>query len=185
LLAWSIFRTSGFAARASKPRCGKKRGISARLLQQANHLATYEGANPSQASLRRAVSTAYYLFHLLVEEAGGRWQGSIEARTGLERALQHGSMENISRRFRNATWQDWHGNQRAVPAALRQVASSFVDLQDERHAADYDNHEQWSPTDVQAVLDIAHSAFQNWQSIRTHPMAGNYLLMMLLQKQRA
>jgi hypothetical protein len=68
--------------------------------------------------------------------------------------------------------------------ALQQVAGAFVDLQDERHTADYDNHEQWSPTDVQAILDTAHFAFQNWQSIRTDPMAGNYLLMMLLQKQR-
>jgi hypothetical protein len=61
---------------------------------------------------------------------------------------------------------------------------AFVDLQDERHTADYDNHEQWSPTDVQRTLGTARSAFQNWQSIRTDPMAGNYLLMMLLQKQR-
>jgi uncharacterized protein (UPF0332 family) len=160
-------------------------GLAHDLLQQANHLATYEGANPSQASLRRAVSTAYYaLFHLLVEEAGGRWQGSIEARTGLERALQHGSMKSTSRKFQNATWEDWHGNQQAVPPALQRVASAFVDLQDERHTADYDNHEQWSPTDVQAILDSAYSAFQDWQSIRTDPMAGNYLLMMLVQKQR-
>jgi hypothetical protein len=44
-------------------------GLAHDLLQQANHLATYEGANPSQASLRRAVSTAYYaLFHLLIED---------------------------------------------------------------------------------------------------------------------
>jgi hypothetical protein len=160
-------------------------GLAHELLQQANHLATYEGANPSQASLRRAVSTAYYaLFHLLVEDAGGRWQGSVEARTGLERALQHGSMEKISRKFRNATWEDWHGNQQLVPLALQRVARAFVDLQDERHTADYDNHEQWSPTDVQRTLGTARSAFQNWQSIRTDPMAGNYLLMMLLQKQR-
>ncbi len=160
-------------------------GLAHDLLEQANHLATYEGANPSQASLRRAVSTAYYaLFQLLVEDAGGRWQGSVEARTGLERALQHGSMEKISRKFRNATWEDWHGNQQPVPLALRRVARAFVDLQDARHTADYDNHEQWSPTDVHTILDTARYAIENWQSIRTDPMAGNYLLMMLLYKQR-
>jgi hypothetical protein len=61
-------------------------GIAEDLLRQADHLATYEGSNPSQASLRRAVSTAYYaLFHLLVEAvcpmlewfAGGpNWNGT-------------------------------------------------------------------------------------------------------------
>jgi hypothetical protein len=63
-------------------------GLAQDLLQQANHLASYEGANPSQASLRRAVSTAYYaLFHLLIEDAAKRWSGSPEAQTGMERGF--------------------------------------------------------------------------------------------------
>ncbi len=54
------------------------------LLEQAQHLAVYEGSNPSQAALRRSISTAYYaLFHLLVEDAAQRWQGSMAAVTGL------------------------------------------------------------------------------------------------------
>jgi len=44
------------------------------LLEQAYHLARRERKNPTQASLRRAVSTAYYaLFHLLIDEAVGNW----------------------------------------------------------------------------------------------------------------
>jgi uncharacterized protein (UPF0332 family) len=160
-------------------------GLAEDLLQQADHLATYEGLNPSQASLRRAVSTAYYaLFHLLVEEAALRWNGSPEAKTGMERGFQHGPMKNVSIQFRKQAWQDWHGNQRQIPSAIQKIASAFVDLQEERHTADYDNHEQWSVTDVQAILDTARSAFQHWHSIRTDPMAGNYLLAMLLNKQR-
>jgi hypothetical protein len=38
-------------------------GLAQDLLQVAAHLATYEGANPTQAALRRAVSTAYYALH--------------------------------------------------------------------------------------------------------------------------
>jgi uncharacterized protein (UPF0332 family) len=160
-------------------------GLAQDLLQQANHLAAYEGVNPSQASLRRAVSTAYYaLFHLLIEEAALRWGGSSEARTGVERGFQHGPMKNTSREFQKQTWQDWHGNQRAVPVAVREIASAFVRLQEERHTADYDNHEQWTPTDVELIIDIARSAFQQWDSIRADPMAGNYLLAMLLDRRR-
>ena len=45
------------------------------LLEQANHLARREKGKPKQASLRRAVSTAYYAaFHLLVAEAVGNWK---------------------------------------------------------------------------------------------------------------
>lgn len=59
-------------------------GLAQDLLEQAKHLASYEGNNPTQASLRRAVSTSYYaLFHLLLEDASQRWQGSAEARHGL------------------------------------------------------------------------------------------------------
>jgi uncharacterized protein (UPF0332 family) len=160
-------------------------GIAQDLLQQADHLASYEGANPSQASLRRAVSAAYYaLFHLLTDEAALRWSGSPEARTGMERAFQHGPMRNTSMQFQKKIWEDWHGNKRAIPLAIREIAAAFVDLQDERHAADYDNHEQWTATDVEGVLKIAHLAFRQWASIRTDPMAGNYLLAMLLTKQR-
>ena len=44
------------------------------LLEQAYDLAQKEPANPKQASLRRAVSTAYYsLFHLLIDEAVSKW----------------------------------------------------------------------------------------------------------------
>jgi uncharacterized protein (UPF0332 family) len=44
------------------------------LLEQAQHLVDWDGANPKQASLRRAVSTAYYaLFHLLIDEAVNHW----------------------------------------------------------------------------------------------------------------
>ena len=43
------------------------------LLDQASHLATRETKKPKQASLRRAVSAAYYaLFHLLVADGAKR-----------------------------------------------------------------------------------------------------------------
>jgi len=64
--------------------------------------------------------------------------------------------------------------------AIQKIACAFVDLQEERQAADYDNHEQWTETDVKATLKTARAAFQHWDSIRTDPMAGNYLLAMLL-----
>ena len=93
-------------------------------------------------------------------------------------------MKAASLQFRKSSWQDWHGNQQQVLLEIQRVASAFAELQEERHTADYDNYEQWSVAEVQTVLNTAHAAFEDWQSIRDNPMAGNYLLAMLLRKQR-
>lgn len=65
------------------------------LLEQAHHLAYREADDPRQASLRRAVSTAYYaLFHSLVDEAVGQW--GVERQRGmLGRTFEHGKMKGI------------------------------------------------------------------------------------------
>ena len=56
------------------------------LLEQAYHLANREPESPKQASLRRAISTAYYaLFHMLVDEAVGKW--TVEPNAAFWRVL--------------------------------------------------------------------------------------------------
>lgn len=161
-------------------------GLTQELLQVAVHLATYEGAHPTQAALRRAVSTAYYaLFHLLIKNAAQRWQGSPEAFTGLQRSFQHGLMKNVSFQFGSKYWTDWHDVNQAVPPSLQNVAKTFIALQAARHTADYNNHRQWTVVEVQTLLDATQLAFDDWLSARADPIAGNYLLAMLLGKQRS
>src|ERR1700680_2065510 len=59
------------------------------LLGQALHLVHKERRNPKQASLCRAVSTAYYaLFHLLINEAVSNWS-RVNLRAALGRAFDH------------------------------------------------------------------------------------------------
>src|ERR1700684_3228614 len=66
------------------------------LLEQAEHLARREPKRPRQASLRRAVSAAYYaLFHFLISEATLNWRQSSQ-RAALGRYFQHGSMAKAS-----------------------------------------------------------------------------------------
>ncbi len=160
-------------------------GLAHDLLRQAEHLIGYEVPAPSQASLRRAVSTGYYaLFHLLLEDAGSHWTGAAETRRAIERAFHHGSMKSVSLQFANTTWKDWHGQKRVIPPDVRRVARAFVELQDEQQSADYDNHRVWTDTEVKNLLAAVGRAFRDWDAIRTDPMAGNYLLAMLLQKLR-
>jgi len=86
-------------------------GLADDSLGQDDHLAVCDAGKhvgkPGQASLRRAVSATYHaLFHLLIEDAASRWDGSVEARSGLERAFTHGSMKQASLQFRQPVWQD-------------------------------------------------------------------------------
>jgi hypothetical protein len=71
-----------------------------------------------------------------------------------------------------------------LPVELRQVATAFIDLQDARHLADYDNSKTWTLTDAQRQIEIAEDTFQDWRRIRTDPAANEYLLSLLIGKKR-
>ena len=106
------------------------------LLEQAYDLAHKEPTNPKQASLRRAVSTAYF-----APFPGG-----------------------------------------SVLPELNTVAHNFIQLQQHRHTADYDNSRQWARTDVLNVLTLATDAFTAWRAISTQDAAQGYLLQLFLPK---
>ena len=80
---------------------------------------------------------------------------------------------------------DWNGSFQILPPSLRRFASAFADLQQTRHSADYNNIRVWGIAEVVEVLNAAEYAFHDWLAIRTDPMAGNFLLSMLLGKRRA
>jgi uncharacterized protein (UPF0332 family) len=160
-------------------------GIADELLALAGHLATPSSPTFEQASFRRSVSTAYYaLFHLRINGSAERWNGSREARLGLERAFKHSNMKEISEAVWKGSWKTWGTPQLTVPTELKQLANAFVVLQEARHLADYDNTKIWTSTEVDSRLTQARSAFQNWQKIRSDPAAHEYLLALLIGKKR-
>jgi hypothetical protein len=100
------------------------------LLELAREIANLHRGHPRQASLRRAVSTAYYaLFHLLISEAMGR-------------AFDHGPMKQAAEKkvseLRNYFKQKpVEGQERTVAFHLHNVADTFVETQYFRNDADY------------------------------------------------
>jgi len=60
----------------------------------------------------------------------------------------------------------------------------FVDLQESRQQADYDNSKVWVSIDAQDQVADARIAFENWAKIRTHPAANEYLLSLLIGNKR-
>ena len=152
------------------------------LLQQARRLAHQESKRPKQASLRRAVSTAYYaLFHYLVAEAVANWR-QVELRAAFSRGFEHNMMKAASNRVQDRNQFPFTGESPEVVATLKAVAKTFVHLQDKRHIADYDNATIWTRTQAVDLLNAADRAIHGWASIRHEQIAQSYLLSMIVKK---
>ncbi len=144
------------------------------LLVQARQLATHEPRRPRQASLRRAVSAAYYaLFHLLIDAASREivaGQGHDELRHLVGRAFGHADMKKACQAF--VRW-----NPGAPPQPLGQlirsqpderiirVADAFVELQQARHEADYDLSRRFARTDVLSLVGLAEHAASGFRTM--------------------
>lgn len=152
------------------------------LLRQAFHLVHNEPKNPKQASLRRAVSTAYYsLFHLLINEAVVNWNRA-QFRATLGRAFDHNIMKAASKRIQDTRQFPFLGEQPGTVAALKSVAKTFSELQDKRHIADYDNTTFWTRTEALVQIKSAEQAFNAWKSIRNEYIAQAYLVSLVVKK---
>ncbi len=155
------------------------------LLEQAKHLANREPRRPKQASLRRAISTAYYaLFHLLVDEATRLMAVDPKLRQLAGRAFAHDEMKQASNSFRSTGLppQVSAVSGMGIPTDLKLVAEVFVELQDARHEADYSLGRTFTRADAQFQVNRADQAFQAWSNVRSEPIAKVFLASLLLWK---
>lgn len=141
---------------------------------------------PNQASLRRAVSTAYYaLFHALVGMATDQLVGPSKRNTPryttVYRAFQHRVMregcEAIDRPTLGAKASRALGVN-VVQPDLRQVASAFVTLQQRRHWADYAPTGTLSRSDALDLVGQAELAIDQLKSAEAEQRA-NWLAFLL------
>ena len=158
----------------------------AHLLEQAKHLANREKKRPRQASLRRAVSTAYYaLFHLLIYEATLNWK-RVDQRHLLARLFEHGKMKNACDKQKVDCNKYINSNPPPPPGPdldfmnhLHRVASAFFQSQQQRHTADYNNSKDWTRTEVLTMIQLVEEAFESWRQIRGHDDAQAFLITLL------
>jgi hypothetical protein len=151
------------------------------LLQQAVDLVSKDVADQTQADLRRSVSTAYYaLFLLLISETVANWSRQ-SSRNALGRMFEHALMRKVSGRISDGQRFPFKGEEPIVVQKLRMVADSFVQLQDNRHIADYDNATVWSSTEALDEVTRAYDAFAAWQAIRNENIAQDYLVSLLIR----
>ena len=149
------------------------------LLQLASGLVIKPDA--TQADFRRAVSTAYYaLFHFLISETTLNWSRD-SSRNALGRMFDHGLMRRVSSRVADSMRTPFTDEDPAIISGLRFVAELFVELQDLRHSADYDNGRIWASLDAIVPVASAKNAFAAWNDIKHADIAQEYLVSLLIR----
>ena len=128
------------------------------LMEVARALAEPGDAPPTQARLRRAISTAYYAtFHCLAMSAADLFIGTgrSPAWHRTYRALEHGRARSACRQAQAMP---------EFPAEIRDFAEAFIVLQIERQKADYaldtPNHQKSDVRDHIASAEQAISRFE-------------------------
>jgi len=130
------------------------------LLTTADILITSSSGRPTQASLRRAISSTYYaIFHCLAGECANLLIGGTKklrsepAWRQVYRALEHGfaknkcANQNILNRF---------------PNGIIDFATAFVTMQERRHLADYDPLFDVTKSQVMADIVLTYNAIDKF-----------------------
>lgn len=158
--------------------------LPADLLAQAEYLAKKEPRRPKQASLRRAISSAYYaLFHLLTSEASRLFMRDDRLWKCVNRVYGHLEINTISKSFAKGEWPKAFDSVKGtfpLPQELKDVARAFVDLQQARHNADYDLTKTFTRNDTAAIVGVAKKAFDDWTKVKNNDLARIYLASFLL-----
>ncbi len=93
-------------------------------------------------------------------------------------------MREVSNSILRGYWRGWSMPPPVIPPELKVVARVFVDLQEARQQADYDNSRVWVSIDARNKVTDAQLAFESWAAVRTHPAASEYLLSLLIGSKR-
>jgi hypothetical protein len=158
------------------------------LFLQARDLATRDPGKPRQVNLRRAVSATYYgLFHALTDEACRLMFGASHADTPyrhvLGRAFTHGAMKQACAAFAGGTLKAAVAKGLppafSVPVEVRKLADTFVDLQEKRHAADYDRTESFRRLDVLALVEDVEANLNAFAGLATSSEKKFFLVCLL------
>ncbi|MCU0838495.1 MAG: hypothetical protein MUE49_07215 [Rhodospirillales bacterium] len=134
---------------------------------------------PSEADLKRAISTAYYaLFHAIARNAADRFAGtgrelSEPAWLHVYRALEHRQAKVACEQARNPDT--------FFPPSLFSCADAFVELQKARHAADYDPNHRVSKTDALGLIRQMENAIRDLQKANAADLTA-FVVQVLLRK---
>jgi uncharacterized protein (UPF0332 family) len=155
------------------------------LLATAKSLAATTPA--TEADYRRAISTAYYaLFHRLVEDATASLLSDAEQRTAVGRRFTHTDMKKVCQLVTKSPIPAFAVPFFGVraPVELEELATAFVTLQEQRHAADYDAGQTFTSADARDAVLESENALARWAGLKATAVAGPFLLLLLVGEPR-
>jgi uncharacterized protein (UPF0332 family) len=145
--------------------------------------------NEQQRSIsqRRAVSAAYYaLFHHLNGSAVDLIAPNVQSETNhrIQRWFEHAEMKRVCGRFLSTKLDqpllDLIGG--TASTDLRNVAQSFITLQEARHDADYNLGFTLGSEEAQKLIILALVAMNSWDRISSSAEANIFILSLLMWK---
>ena len=153
------------------------------LLETARYLLRQNNNRPSDAAIRRSVSTAYYaLFHLLVEAATGHLVSDAGQRAALARTFAHATMKRVCESVQDGKLPFLGPT---FPAELMELAEAFVELQAQRHEADYNWTRTFFKAQARDLVKQVEEAFAHWSTVQSNAVAGPFLLLLLVGEPKA
>ena len=157
------------------------------LLDQAERLIIPPPAGPPrQVDLRRAISSAYYaVFHHILREAADEFVGvtrrSSRRYTLVYRSVDHRALRDLCLEVRKPTLTPKflrHAPTVGFGPNIPAFASAVIELQEKRHAADYDPANRFKTSDAKLAIATARSAIRRYQ--KASPPRRQHFLTLLL-----
>jgi hypothetical protein len=155
--------------------------LASDLLDQASTLTALDPMKPKQASLRRAISTAYYsVFHLLIDDGARRVTSNLTLQPYVARSFQHTAIKEAAKKViaQSMTPPPWPAPLFSAPIEpeLIRVCNTFIDLQSLRHSADYNTAISFKRAEVVAAVSRAQAAHLDWAATKASDNTTVFLL---------
>jgi uncharacterized protein (UPF0332 family) len=136
------------------------------LFEQADKLIAPRAGRPLQADVRRAIAAAYYgIFHAAITKAVDQFIGATnrgQSRYGLAyRSVDHKWLRELCKEVQKTTLSSRtraYAPSSGFGANTRAFAEAVIELQDRRHAADYDVMLRMNRSDAALAVATARAA---------------------------
>jgi hypothetical protein len=141
------------------------------LFEQAEGLIAQQAGAPRQVDLRRAVSDAYYgVFHAILTAAADEYVGKTKQSTAqyalVYRSVNHNAFREVCTELKKPTLSQRYARyapRNGFGSNIQAFAAAALELQEKRHAADYDPSVRMGRSDALLAVNTARSALARFR----------------------